>query len=263
MDLYFAVLKKTFQQQFMYRSNTIFYIIGSIIRVVIQISIWKTLLGFSGSTNNLNIEDMIAFTVISLILRNFIQSDVAYALADKVDSGAIALDLIKPVNLKAYMFSEQLSANFFNFLFTSVPVLFISIIFFNFTFPHNALNFIMFIISLIFAIILMYFIDFSLGLLVFWIKKGLYIDFISGSLFQVFSGASIPLWFYPKFLSNISYYLPFRLIAFDPISIYLEKINYVQSAKIILLQLMWIVLFYIFEKFLWKAAQKMVFVQGG
>lgn len=264
MSLYYALLRLTFQRQFIYRANAIFNVIGSMLRVLIQISIWVALLGAGGLVDNINLSDMITYTVISLIVRQLISSRVAYTLADKVKSGSICTDLIKPINLKAYLFSEQISSNTFHFLFTGIPVLLLSAFCFGFKLPASISAFVFFIVSLFLAVILMYLIDYVMGLLVFWVKNGDYVRFISGSLFEVFSGAFIPLWFYPGFLVTISKYLPFQLIAFEPISIYLGKTaSSTACMKVILLQILWILLFYLLEKVVWNAAQKIVYVQGG
>lgn len=261
MSLYLAVLTQTFRQHFAYRVNEILSIIGNLIKVSVQVSIWIALLGTGHS--DISISDMVTYTVISVIVTNIIRSEVAYTLASKVKSGSICMDLIKPIDLKTYLFAEQISGNTFRLIFTSLPILIISIIFWEFKVPKNLATFLFFLISVVLALVLMYLIDYSLGILVFWVKNGLYVDLIKESLFEIFSGATIPLWFYPDFMVSISNYLPFRLIAFEPISIYLGKSSNEACLRVILLQLLWIVVFYIIEKFLWKAAQKLVFVQGG
>ena len=46
---------------------------------------------------------------------------------------------------------------------------------------------------------------------------------ITDSLFTLFSGLSIPLWFYPQWLEKFCGYLPFRLTVYEPVCIWLGR----------------------------------------
>lgn len=247
----------------MYRSEIIFRFIGNLLKVMIQVSIWTSLLGVGGIVENIDLKDMITFTIISSIVRMLIQSNIAYIIATKVRTGEIAMDLIKPINFKGYFFSEQLSENSFGFLTIGLPVLLFSILSYGFKMTSSVLYFILFLTSLILGITIMFYIDYILGLCIFWVKNEVYIGFIGRALFDIFSGALIPLWFYPNFLVRMAAYLPFRLVAFEPIAIYLGKLDLEASFKVLLLQVFWIGILYLIERGVWKAAQNKVFIQGG
>ncbi len=260
--MYLSLLVKNFKQQFAYRSDVFFRIIGSILRIYIQICIWTALLGHGGFTKTVSLPAMISYAIVSYFISELIHSRISYTIANKVRLGAIAIDLIRPVSLVRYLFCEQLSENVFYLIFAGGPVLLVAICFWGFTLP--ALPVLAhFLISLALAVILMFYIEMAAGLLVFWVKDGAYADMLVGGLFTVFSGSTIPLWFYPKFLVTVANALPFRYITFEPISVFLGKYDLDQARQVILIQMFWIGVVWLLERTIWQRVQKSIFVQGG
>ena len=184
-------------------------------------------------------------------------------MAEKVQDGFIAVDLIRPVNFKFYLFAEDLGDNCFRLVFSALPACIFVAIFFGFTLPDQAATFILFLISLVNGLILIYYINYLLGLLAFWFKTSFYVDWLLGAFITLFAGSIVPLWFYPDLLYRISKFLPFRLVMFDPLAIYLEKISYSDSLKVILTQIAWIFALMVLEKYVWKKAQAQITIHGG
>lgn len=245
----------------MFRSEIVFGIIGSLLRILIQISIWTALLA-GGSVQNITLSDMVTFTILSFVVGLFTWTDLARVLGRKVKSGTIAIDLVRPINLKLFLVSEDISQHFFTLLSSGIPVVIIATIVWGIQLPPLPI-FLLFLLSLILAIWLMYSLDYTMGVLVFWITNDQYLSFMKGSLMTIFSGSLIPLWFYPDWLLRIGFFLPYRLIVFEPISIFLGHISWDEALNIIFMQLLWIAILYAAEKVLWHKAQKHVFVQGG
>jgi ABC-2 type transport system permease protein len=263
MSKYLEFAKVSFKREFVYRSNTIIMILRNLIYIFISISIWKSLLGTGTSVNGIYFQDMVSYLVIGLIVKNMIRSQISYTIADKVKSGEIVTDLILPVRFHFYIFSEQFGRNLFYTLFSTVPVCLLSSFAYGFKVQLQMINLLYFSLTIILGIILMYYIDYVLGLLSFWLKNGLYIEFFLGALFDIFSGAVIPIWFYPDMMRSITYYLPFRLVSFEPISIFINKTEPAHFHIIVITQLFWIGIFILLERIVWYQAQKIVTIDGG
>jgi ABC-type uncharacterized transport system, permease component len=263
MGTYIEVIKKSFQQEYIYRANTYISIIRNAVYLFISVSIWTSLFASRGVVDGVGLKDMVAFLVINLLLRNITRSRSSYIIGDKINSGEIITDLLKPISFNFYMFASQIGKNLYSTAFSTLPVCILAMIFYDFTLPDNLNNIILFIITAILGVILMYYIDYVSGLLSFWLKNGLYMDFFTGALFEIFSGATIPLWFYPGGLRSISNVLPFRLITFEPVSIYLGKVTALESLNIICAQLVWVMIFILLERFIWSKATKVVTIHGG
>lgn len=262
MSVYIEFIKKSFQQRYTYKVNTYIYLLGSLITLLIQINVWYALLG-ERSVKGITFDDMINFVIINMIVRSLTYSSIANRLAEKIQNGLIAIDFIRPINLKYYLISEEIGRNCFNAIFNSIPVCMVAIVFFKFQLPVSTMGLILFIISILNGMSLILFLNYVLGLLCFWFKTAFSINWFLNACTALFSGFVVPLWFYPEWLLNISKVLPFRLISFEPISIYLGKLSVAESVKVIIIQYIWIIILLILEKVIWKKAQRIITVQGG
>lgn len=263
MSMYLEFLKKSFRQRYIYRANSYIFIFSSIFSLFVKVSVWSALIGTGNTVQGISYGDMVSYVIINTLLLSLVYSSIGQKLAAKVQDGSIANDFLRPVNLKYSLIFEQFGSNIFSTIFGTLPVCIISIIFLQFKLPSNPINFLLFLISMINGIALIFYINYTLGLLSFWFKSSFYIDWFQRAFFQLFGGTFVPLWFYPEALYAVSKILPFRLISFEPISIYLGKLNTSESINIILLQLIWIIVLVAIEKLLWIKAQKVVTVQGG
>jgi len=268
---YYAVFQKNLKQQLMYRSEFLLTILGALLFIYVQISIWQALLGAEvvGATNVIGgggvigLGHMVTFVIVSYLLRQASRTGFTDAFAKKINEGNISVDLIRPVGLKNVMFSEQASQNLCIIAFACVPVAVISHFVWGTSFDLHMLELLLFIASVLLAIVLCFYIEYIAGLLIFWTRDPVYTRQISGGLMLIFSGATIPLWFYPGWLAAIARFLPFRLVAFEPIQIFLGQVDVAGGLWIVLQQVLWIFAIYGLERFVWYKIQQNVFVQGG
>jgi ABC-2 type transport system permease protein len=155
----------------------------------------------------------------------------------------------------------MLGQNMFAFLFQLLPILAVGVIFVGMDFP-SPMNLLFFLLTMINAIIISFQINYIIGLVVFWYLRGWQANII-WMLNRLFSGAYIPLWFFPSFLVTMSNFLPFRLYYFVPISIYLGKLTPLDCLYAFLQQFAWMVVLYGLIMLVWQAAIKKLVIQGG
>ena len=260
--MYSLIFQKTMHRVLTYRSEFFIGIIGSIFYVYVQVSIWRALLS-TGMGGDISLQEMVTYVIIAFAVRGMTHSDMSYIMSDKIKTGQIAMDFIRPIHLIGYQFAEQLSTNCIKMLTQVMPALILSAVAWGFMGPASVVHLLFFIISLVFSVLIMFYLEYIFGLLVFWAKNGTYTDFIMGGLFTVFSGATIPLWFYPEWLRRICDVLPFRLITFEPLQIYLGRLTPDGAFRVLLLQLLWLVFLAVLERLIWSRVQNLVFVQGG
>ena len=100
--MYFQLSKCTFSQQFQYRESMFFQLIGKFIWIYINLCIWKALLAYREVGRSY--EEMVVYVLVAEILLLLCHSNVAVDLAEKVKTGDISINLIRPVGLKWYSF---------------------------------------------------------------------------------------------------------------------------------------------------------------
>lgn len=266
MKLYLRLIGNSYQQNMAYKSNVIMGMVGKIISMFIQISVWFALYGGSALVNSnkgaITIHEMITYVLVSTGISMFINNQVIGMIDGKIKSGMIAMDLIKPINFHANILCNTLGNNLFHITFQLAPLVFISFFIYHISLPSTVYIF-LFFISLLNAFVLFFIISYILGLIGFWYLSVWHFSRLLEDVVRLFGGVWIPLWFFPKTLIVISQYLPFQYIYFVPINIFLEKLTIEESMNMLLIQVIWILLFIGLSYFVWiKGKQKLV-IQGG
>lgn len=264
MSIYLEFIKVAFQERYAFRFNFFVSIFGSLLAIFIQMNIWSALLHErEAAASAITLQDMLSYVIISNLIGGLTGSGVAQKIGERVESGMIAADFLRPLHLIYYLWADDFGAKSFQFLFVTVPTCSFVGLVYGISFPSDSRMLLLFFISLWFSVIISFYIHYILGMFAFWLQTSWFIGWVLLAFNQLFSGSIVPLWFYPDWLYTISSFLPFRLIAFEPISIYLEKKTVAESLIIILHQSTWMLVLILLERWLWLRAQRKVTVNGG
>lgn len=260
-EMYWALVKCCFKQQIQYKWNLLFQIIGDWLRIYIKICIWQALFQ-AGTKEMADLKALIVYSVTASLIIILTNSHVAGNLSDRVRSGMIAIDLIRPVSLKWYCFFQQIGENLFHFLFEGIFIAVLSWLIWKLPLPEVKTA-VPFLLCLVLGVVIMFYIQYTIGLLVFWMKDGTYTRMITDALFVLFSGIEIPLWFYPEWLKKVSQFLPFRFVVFEPVTVWLGQAKDKEIVWILCMQILWLLILSRLERRLWKYIKSTIEIQGG
>lgn len=179
----------------------------------------------------------------------------------QIRTGEIALELVRPTNLPLRILAGSLGETLATLIIKIIPALFVGAFAFEILPPQG--DFLIFLISLFFSYCLIFCLDLLSGLTCFWLMDTGGVNALRNHLIYLFSGAIVPLWFFPGFLRQISRWLPFEKIYFLPISIYLGRKAASEIIFVLLQQFLWIILLSLLVCLIWSRAMKKVLVQGG
>lgn len=261
--LYWSFFAKSFKEKYVYRFDFYISILATILSLVIQISVWKALYKNEGVRQLISLTDMLVYTLISIFLLSLTRFGVGNKIAERVTSGAIESDFTKPISFKYYLLAEDLGNNLFKALFVSLPAAIVFLIFYDLSVLPTIINLLIFIISVGLGVLIAFHIHYIVGLSAFWLHSTWYLQFYLGALFELFSGSTVPLWFYPNWLQTICDWLPFKYIFFEPISIFLGRYTLPVSLNIIGIQIFWLFVLFIIERLVWNNVERKVVVHGG
>jgi ABC-2 type transport system permease protein len=119
-----------------------------------------------------------------------------------------------------------------------------------------------FLLALLLAALLQFFIFESLSLLSFWIENTYGIRFTMRVIMEVIGGAIIPLSFFPEVLQKIFFVFPFPYLIYLPMNIYLGKISLSQVPLELLKEAGWIVGLAVLNLIIWKKGIKQYVSMG-
>ena len=188
------------------------------------------------------------------------------SIFDSITSGNIANELARPIDLYNMWLVKNMANRIAGVVLRCFPVLIVAFILpkpFGLMLPPDIFTFVLFLISMIFAFVLV-----NLYCMLFYIS-GFYTINSSGirmlgcAVSDLLSGFIIPLPFYPEPILKIVNFLPFASMQNLPLFIYSGYINKEEALYKIGVQIFWIIAFYILGKLLMKNALKKIIVQGG
>lgn len=261
--MYLEFLKKSFQQNLTYRGNTVMRMGLSFLYLFVTMSIWQALYRGREAVDGIALTDMLTYVLISQVVRCLTRGGVSYYIADRIKSGMISIDFVRPVNLKYAAFFNAWGSSLFQVVVYGIPMMVLGTVLWGFSLPAYGYQWVFFLVSVPLAMLLISSIEYIMGLTVFWLKTDFHISWIIGAMMSLFSGAAIPLWFYPPAMQSIANALPFRFYMYEPVSIFLGKTSLSRSVEVILIQTAWIVGLNLLGWIIWRQAKKIVVVQGG
>lgn len=266
MRVYIEFLKNAFQSNLAYKMNVFLSLVSSIVVLLVQIYFWRALFQDIGQTQTnmgvISFRDMVTYTLVSTGISIAINTTTVFKVNDRIRTGEIAMDLIKPVSLKGMLFCDALGNNGFRMVFQLTPFLIVGILMFGIRLPSEP-YLILFVISAINGMMIYFSISYLIGLIGFWFLAVTSLSMLFNVVINVFSGEMVPLWFFPDFLYELSAFLPFRLIYFAPLAIFLEKTVLADAIGFILQQFLWIGILVGIERIIWVRAVRKLVIQGG
>lgn len=260
-----SFILNTFKKNLTYRFGYFADIVGMTLSIVVQYYIWKALLGQGGASTNygtIEFSTMRAYAVLSTVISYLTASYLLDNIASKVLKGTIATDMIRPVGIKIIYFCESLGNALFRLIFIITPLGVASFFLLSLSLP-DVITMTLFIIAFVNGFLLVFLLEFAVGVLGFWFTQVHSLGVLLWTSISFLSGTLVPLWFFPQWLQAIADVMPFKYIYFVPLSIFTGTYPPIESALLIIQQLMWILVIYFAGCFLYKLGIKKLTICGG
>lgn len=227
-----------------------------------SIFFWKAAYTGVESVRNVNQQQMLTYSVMALILSDIFTTNVESTIHGKVRKGNVAVDYIKPINIFLMYFSEDIGNVVTSIIQKVLPVLLCSFIFIN-PRPASGVHLILFILSACLSYLILWLISAIFGLFYFKVIDMGPVGSIKDYLIRILSGSFVPIWFFPTSVQTVLNYFPFIYIYQLPLGIYIGRSSLNEALKGMLIQGIWILIFFIAFKKLKNKIEKNIFVQGG
>jgi ABC-2 type transport system permease protein len=182
-------------------------------------------------------------------------------IREKLREGTIATDLMKPISVPFYFFSDGFGQTLLHALLVIPSVLF-ALLLVHVDVPRPG-AFGVFLLSFVLGYLVNFFLNFLMNSVAFWTLETFAIQLIVRWVSDLLSGQIIPLTFFPGIFGRVVFALPFAAIYSTPLLIYVGVIKPEDYARYLLVQLLWLALFSALSWAVWQAASRRVVVQGG
>jgi ABC-2 type transport system permease protein len=264
LNRHWGIALATIKGELAYRFEFFSAIFGTLLTTVLLYFLWTAIYD-SAVSMQLSRQSLITYVVLGQAF-SFArpgQRRVIVRIGQNIRSGNVALDLVRPTDYQLLHFSETLAAYIMETLMVSLPSYALALLFFGINAPASWEAAAGFIASLAGAFLLVFSLDFFIGLMAFWTVSVWGIGYAKMAVVDVLAGTIIPLSLFPAWLERVAMALPFRGIAYVPLSIYTGAIQGAEIWTNILVQFMWGAALILFTRMIWLRARRRLVIQGG
>ncbi|MBV8499778.1 MAG: ABC-2 family transporter protein [Candidatus Eremiobacteraeota bacterium] len=261
MTPYLEFAKKAFAREATYRMEVLTEIGSLVLRVYILRSLWTALYAQNAAPLNLPLHSMITYATVAMLMSLILEVDGTRLIREKIREGTIATDLMKPISLPLYFFSDGLGQTMLHALLV-VPSLLCALLLVHIDVPSPA-TFAAFLLAFAIGYGVNFFLNFLMNSIAFWTLETFAAQLIVRWASDLLSGQIIPLTLFPGLIGRVVFALPFAAIYSTPLLIYVGVIPPEQWAASIAAQLGWLAVFSIAAGAVWRAASNRVVIQGG
>jgi ABC-2 type transport system permease protein len=262
LPAYLQIVSLLTQTAFAYRVELVVELAGLLLKVFLLRVVWTAVYAGRTEVDGVPLEEVIGFMTLANLQLFLMASWIAGYLYDRIRQGLIALDLARPVPFMGQLMAYQVGGTvaLLPFLLVAAPLAFLVG---GLQLPASPIAAALYLVSLLLAYLVSTLIAMLIGLVAFWTTEiwGIrtIVDFVS----QFFSGALVPLWFFPPLLREVAGWLPFQAQAYLPLTIYLGRTTGLAALGLLGLQLFWVLLLGGCVALVWRRAMRRVVVQGG
>ena len=263
LDAFLEFAKRAFSREGTYRFQ-VFSRIGSVLlRVFLLSTLWTNLYRANGAQGGINLESMITYVVIALLLDIVYGVNGAYVVREKIREGDIAIDFMRPISIPLYVFADTLGQTGFALL-QCIPALAVSALLVHVDGPASPLALAGFVGAVSIGFVVNYFIDLIMATITFWTMEIFGVQIMVQFIASLLSGSLVPLYFFPQgWVQQLLLSSPFAALYNAPLSIWIGKYQGAQIGEALIVQLVWAAVLGAFAMWLWGIGERKVVIQGG
>lgn len=251
-----------------YKGSFYLFMVCRIIEAFISYYLWMAIYNSSsnGVLGGLSKDEMVVYIFMTNITINVVGIGLSYHINKDVTEGAVAINLIKPIDYRMSLISRAAGTAVYKllipgvFVWAGVEIYKCNVLNLKVTSISNML---LYLISMILSFMIYVLFDFCFGMLAFTNTYMFGMNIVKHTVLTFLSGELIPISFFPAAVGKIFELLPFSSMLYTPVMIYLGKYSVNEIIKAFALQIVWILLLYGLGSFLWKKITKRLIVLGG
>jgi len=262
---YAAFARTAFLNLLAYRARYFVGILTYFFNVTVWYFIWKALFSENAAAKigGFDLPEMLTYVATGWALRSFYFNEVDRDIASQVQEGRLAMSLIKPVDFQAMALAQSLGESAFRLLLFSLPIGALLFLVYPLRAPASASAAALFLVSGLLSVLLVFAINFLVGLLAIRTKSILGFLRAKYLVLELLSGLLIPPSLFPESVRPVLAWLPFPHMNYTPGRIYLGLVSGKEALVALALQAVWALLLLGLGRLLWRATSRRIVVQGG
>lgn len=261
--LYLELIRMEFINNMAYRASYFTGILNYSIQIGAYFFLWDAVYTGRRVLGGLSKEQMLTYVIIAWVVRSFYFSNLDRHIANEIEQGKIALELIRPYNYQLVKFARAFGEAIFRVFFFAMPSALLMYLVHPFGLPPNPVSTLIFTAAVVLSFFINAQISMIAGTFAFFTQSVSGIYRAKRVVMDLFSGLLLPLSFYPDWAQQVIKLLPFQAVSYLPNMIYLGKLQGWAAVQALFVQAFWLIVLYTAGALFWRFAVRHVVVQGG
>jgi ABC-2 type transport system permease protein len=249
---FIEIFKFNLKIYFHYRWSFLISVITSPIILVLQIALFKTIYSYNNTSiiHGYTCIQMIWYFIARKFFFYLVWSYPEEEISENIVSGSMAIRLVQPLSLIKWEAAKFTALKLYGFFLEFLPGFFIYMLI---AFPEflTGISFLKYIIQLFLSSILLFLISFLLGTAAFKWQSITALQSLKIIVINFAAGLFIPLEFFPGIIQRIVKILPFQYLFYIPVRFLLnmpDSRSLYFFIKTVIIEIIWIILFYLLCK---------------
>jgi len=265
---YGAFAKGSFEVSLMYRVHILFWVFGDFFTLALTMLLWVAIYANSPTQilQGFTLTQMLFYNLVIHMTGAITYMSPLFDVAEDYFDGRIAMSLIKPTSYAIQLFFRNLGNNLFSNLFITLPTFIVVALVSILTNNQNALawlNLPLFVLSALLGLFINYLANFIFANMTFYTDASFGMFQLNQAIVRIFSGALIPLNFFPGWLRMIANFLPYASVQYIPVMILMGRTKGIGLLYAILIQCAWVIFLGMAAKLVWTHSLRRMKVMGG
>ncbi len=218
-----AVAFVTYKEWSAYRTHSLVSVFVGPVYFIVQYFIWTAVYGSEGSLAGLELSETIRYFGASALIGYLTMDFADWNLQMLIRTGKFLTFTLRPMHHRFFALSQKLGHRVLGFFFEFLPCLLIFMLLFKVEILPEKVGWT--ILSVAFAFLMNFYVNYCLGMTAFFLVKANGIRVVYQLFAQIFSGALIPLNFFPEILQKAMIFLPFQYTNYIPAMVWTGSEN--------------------------------------
>jgi ABC-2 type transport system permease protein len=247
----------------MYRFSFFFTLIGNLLYIVLLYFLWGSIYRDVDTIRGMSFNQAFVYVAIAGSIFTMVKTWADWEISYHITTGAIIMDLVRPVDFQLQALSRTVGFMFFNFTMIALPSALVLFFFFGAEIEIGV-GLLFLPVGLFLAFLVSFAIDYIIGLTSFYTESIWGISVTKEIITTLLSGALVPLQFFPHIVQRILLFLPFQAIYHIPLTILTSPdLDAGACARLLGTQLVWVVILFLLGRFFFTRASRVLLVSGG
>ena len=253
-----AVAFVTYKEWSAYRTHSLVSVFVGPVFFIVQYFIWTAVYGDSGSLAGMELTQMIRYFGVSALIGYLTMDFADWNLQMLVRTGKFLTFMLRPVHHRFFALSQKIGHRILGFFFEFLPCLLI----FHFLFRINIVpaRMLWTILSVMLAFLMNFYVNYCIGMTAFYLVQAGGVRAVYQLISQIFSGALIPLSFFPETVQWIMTFLPFQYTNYIPAMVWIGNKSIGQMGftipQAVMHQTIAVLIVMVFSEVLYRASVK-------